>query len=66
VIRNYYVYVVDDSSRAEQRLLGVRHVNHQNIAVRSGIHEGERLVISGQNNLRDGMLVLSTQNEETE
>ena len=66
VIRNYYVYVIDDSSRAEQRLLEVQHVNHKNIAVRSGIRVGEKLVISGQNNLRDGMGVLATQNEETE
>ena len=64
VVRNYYVYVIDDSSRADQRLLEVQHVNHQNIAVRSGIYVGEKLVISGQNNLRDGLPVLATENEE--
>jgi multidrug efflux pump subunit AcrA (membrane-fusion protein) len=64
VVRNYFVYIIDDSSYADQRLLDVQHVNHQNIAVRSGIEIGEKLVISGQNNLRDGIPVLPTQNEE--
>lgn len=58
VVKNYYVYVVNDSARAEQRLLDVDYVNHQNIAVKSGIAVGEKLVVEGQNNLRDGMSVL--------
>ena len=58
VSKNYFVYVVDDSSRAEQRQLEVEYVNHQNIAVRSGIRVGENLVVEGQNNLRDGSQVL--------
>jgi RND family efflux transporter MFP subunit len=62
--KNYFVYVVNDSSKAEQRLLEVDYVNHQNVAVRSGIALGEQLVISGQNNLRDGMTVLVVTDEE--
>jgi RND family efflux transporter MFP subunit len=58
VVKNYFVYVINDSARAEQRELEVDYVNHQQIAVRSGIRVGERLVVAGQNNLRDGLPVL--------
>lgn len=53
VFKNYFVFVVNDSSRAEQRKLDVVYVNYKQIAVRSGIKVGEKLVVSGQNNLRD-------------
>ncbi|MFC1502672.1 efflux RND transporter periplasmic adaptor subunit, partial [bacterium] len=64
--KNYFVYVVDDSSRAEQRQLKVDYVNHQNIAVGSGLSLGEQLVVSGQNNLRDGLTVLVVTDEEAQ
>ena len=64
VSKNYFVYVVNDSSRAEQRKLEVDYVNHQNIAVRSGIKLGEKLVVAGQNNLREGSSVLVVSDEE--
>jgi len=57
VVKNYHVYVVNDSSRAEQRMIETAYVNHSSIAVEAGLDLGERLVISGQNNLRDGMAV---------
>jgi len=52
VMKNYYVFVVQDSA-AEQRELDIEYANHINIAVRSGISAGEQIVIEGQNNLRD-------------
>ena len=63
VVRNYFVYVVHDSL-AEQRQLDVRYVNHRSIAVNDGIAEGDTLVISGQNNLRNGLPVLIIEEEE--
>ena len=60
VVKNYFIFVVDDSSRAQQRRLDVDYVNHKNVAVRGGIKAGEELVISGQNNLRDGIPVTIT------
>ncbi|NQT27197.1 efflux RND transporter periplasmic adaptor subunit [candidate division KSB1 bacterium] len=66
VIKNYYVYVVNDSLRAEQRLLNVDYVNHRVLAVSDGVALGEKLVISGQNNLRDGLAVLIPEVEEVE
>jgi RND family efflux transporter MFP subunit len=62
VIKNYYVFVVD-SSRAEQRRLEVLYMNHQYLAVSSGIRVGEKLVTLGQNFLRDSVQVMIV-NEE--
>jgi membrane fusion protein (multidrug efflux system)/multidrug efflux system membrane fusion protein/cobalt-zinc-cadmium efflux system membrane fusion protein len=58
VVRNFFVYVVNDSDRAEQRRLDVAYLNHTLVAVQSGVEVGERLVVSGHKNLRDGMAVL--------
>ena len=66
VVKNYFIFVVNDSSRAEQRRLDVDYVNYKQIAVRSGIAQGERLVVSGQNNLRDGLPVVIVEGREGE
>lgn len=66
VVKNYFVYVVNDSSRAEQRRLDVNYVNHRVIAVESGVDVGEKLVIVGQNNLRDSVRVWIPDVEEAE
>ncbi len=63
VIKNYYVFVVD-SNRAVQKKLDILYANHRWLAVKSGIEIGDRLVVSGQNNLREGMAVLVSQEEE--
>ncbi len=55
-VKNYYVYIVN-SDKAHQRQLKVNYVNHRCIAVDSGIAIGEKLVVSGQNNLREDNLV---------
>jgi RND family efflux transporter MFP subunit len=57
VVKNYFVFVVGDSGKVMQRPLDVIYVNQVNIAVKSGIKQGETIVVSGQNNLRDGMAV---------
>ena len=57
VRKNYFVYVVNKDLRAEQRSLDVHYINHMNIAVKTGLQTDELLVVSGQNNLRDGALV---------
>lgn len=66
VVRSYYVYVVNDSSKAEQRYLEIDYADHKNIAVDTGIRAGERIVISGQNKLRDGIFVHIAAGEEAE
>jgi membrane fusion protein (multidrug efflux system) len=56
VVKKYFVFTVD-SGKAIQRPIEVDYVNEVNIAVRSGLQAGDTIVVSGQNNLRDGMAV---------
>ena len=56
VIKNYYVYLVN-KGKAVQKKLDVSYLNHKNIAVDTAVAVGDTLIISGQNNLRDGMSV---------
>ena len=65
VIKNYYVFVVD-SAKAHQKKLDVRYANHKSLAIDSGISIGDKLVIAGQNNLRDGMAVSVAKQEGDE
>jgi len=62
VVKNYYVFVVDNG-RAIQKKLDVFYVNHKSLAVRAGIQIGDKLVITGQNNLRDSMAVTIAKEE---
>jgi RND family efflux transporter MFP subunit len=64
VVKTYFVYVVNDSSRAEQRELDVYYVNHSCVAVKSGVSVGDVMVVSGQNNLREGTKVKVASGEE--
>lgn len=57
VVKNYYVYVVDSNNQAQQKKLEVIYVNHNWLAVKSGISIGDKLVVAGQNNLREGFPV---------
>lgn len=57
VVKNYYVYTVNNDT-AYQKKLDVLYVNHKTIAVKSGIEIGDRLVVAGQNNLRDSVAVI--------
>ncbi len=63
VIKNYYVFIVD-SNKAVQKKLNVQYANHKSLAVNAGIEIGNKLVIAGQNNLRDGAAVTIIKGEE--
>jgi membrane fusion protein (multidrug efflux system) len=54
VIKNFYVFTISHG-QAKQKKLDVRYINHKTIAVNDGIAVGDTMVITGQNNLRDGM-----------
>ncbi|MBN2416412.1 efflux RND transporter periplasmic adaptor subunit [bacterium] len=62
--KDYYVYVVADSNRAERRRLTLAYVNHNCVAVSDGVTLGERFVVRGQNNLRDGAALLISEEAE--
>ncbi len=65
VIKNYYVFVVENDV-AYQKKLDVTYVNHNWLAVKSGISVGDKLVVTGQNNLREGfpVLVINTEGNQ--
>lgn len=57
VVKKYFVFVVGDSDKVEQRPIQVMYMNDVNVAVASGLQPGETIVVSGQASLRDGMTV---------
>lgn len=63
VVKNYYVFVVD-SNKAVQRKLEVIYLNHEYLAISSGLQIGEKLVTVGQNNLREGTPVTVVREKE--
>ncbi len=63
VVKNYQVFVAEDST-AVQRELDVEYANHERIAVRSGVSAGEKLIIEGQNNLKDEMPITVVKEDE--
>lgn len=59
VTKNFAVYVVK-GDRVELRKLGVAYVNHEYVALSSGVSEGEQFVTVGQAALRDSSLIVIT------
>jgi len=64
VVKHYFVFVVD-SNQALQRKLEVIYLNHEYLAIPSGLKIGEQLVTVGQNNLREGAPVVVVKGRET-
>jgi multidrug efflux pump subunit AcrA (membrane-fusion protein) len=53
---NYYVYVIKEQKACLRNIqIGLKQGNR--VQVLSGLHEGEQIVVKGQNRLKDGMLV---------
>ena len=59
VMKNFTVYVVK-GDRVELRKLGVAYINHEFVAVSSGVSEGEQYVTVGQAALRDSARIVIT------
>lgn len=57
-----YIYVIADE-QAEKRLVTTGIEEGNDIAILSGLSDGEKVAIKGQNNLSDGALVTETQND---
>ena len=56
----YSVYVVGDSSKAEQRLIKLGSESNGKVAVRSGLARGEVIISEGFQNVRPGAVVQPT------
>lgn len=63
VIKKYLVFVIA-GDKAVQRELDVNYVNHVSIAINGGLAVGEKLVVQGQNNLRDNVGVMIIEEEK--
>lgn len=53
----FFVYVVGDSSKVSQRKVQLGKPLGTNIIVRDGLKEGEKIVIQGVQNLREGAVI---------
>lgn len=53
----FFAYVVGDSNKVSQRRLILGKQIGTNIIVKNGLHEGERIVTQGVQNLREGIIV---------
>lgn len=53
----FFVYVVGDSSKVSQRRLVLGKPVGTNIIVRDGLKEGEKIVVQGVQNLREGAVI---------
>jgi RND family efflux transporter MFP subunit len=54
------VYVVTADNKVQQRVLKLGYVGDGFAEVMEGIQEGERIVIAGQNKLKDGSMITTT------
>lgn len=53
----YFVYVVGDSSKVTQRKVATGRPLGANIIINSGLQQGEKIVVQGVQNLREGSVI---------
>jgi membrane fusion protein (multidrug efflux system) len=56
----YFVYVVGDSSKVSQRKVVTGKQLANDVIVREGLKQGEKIVVQGVQNLREGSVVSTT------
>ena len=56
----FYAYVVGDSSKVAQRKLTLGQQVGTNVIIRSGLQAGEKIVVEGMQNLRQGSVITTT------
>lgn len=61
----FIVYIVGDSSKVSQRKILLGKQIGQNIIVREGLKEGEKIVVQGVQNLREGTVVTTAPSPPT-
>ena len=53
----FFVYMPDDSSRVSQRKIALGKALGQDIIVKEGLSEGDKIVVEGVQNLREGATI---------
>ncbi|MET0637610.1 MAG: efflux RND transporter periplasmic adaptor subunit [Chitinophagaceae bacterium] len=56
----FFVYVIGDSSKVSQRKIQLGTQIGSNVIVKEGLTPGEKIVVQGQQNLREGVVVTAT------
>ncbi len=56
----FFVYVVGDSSKVSQRKVNLGKQLSANVIVKDGLAEGEKIVVQGIQNLREGSVITTT------
>lgn len=56
----YFAYVVGDSSKVTQRKIELGQQSGNNVVIRTGLQVGEKIVVEGTQNLRQGSLITTT------
>ncbi|HET7896381.1 MAG TPA: efflux RND transporter periplasmic adaptor subunit [Flavisolibacter sp.] len=57
----YFTYVVGDSSKVDQRKVELGQQIGGNVIVKSGLQPGDKIVVEGVQNLRQGSVITTTQ-----
>ncbi|HYC29503.1 MAG TPA: efflux RND transporter periplasmic adaptor subunit, partial [Chitinophagaceae bacterium] len=57
----YFTYVVGDSNKVAQRRVELGQQMGANVIIRSGLTPGEKIVVEGVQNLRQGSVITTTQ-----
>ncbi len=56
----FFVYVVGDNSKVTQRVVQLGKQIGENIIVKEGLHEGEKIAVEGVQNLHEGSVIATT------
>ena len=56
----FFIYVVGDSSKVSQRRVDLGAQSGTNVVIRNGLQSGDRIVVEGTQNLRQGAVITTT------
>ena len=58
----YFVYTIDDKNTIKKKVVTIKNIVGDNIAVLSGLSAGEEIVLTPDNRLRDGLILTEGDN----
>ena len=61
----YFVYTIDDKNTIKKKVVTIKNIVGDNIAVLSGLSVGEEIVLTPDNRLRDGLILTEGDNHNS-
>ena len=61
----YFVYTIDDKNTIKKKVVTIKNIVGDNIAVLSGLSAGEEIVLTPDNRLRDGLILTEGDNHNS-